>query len=103
MKERTGLVTLKGNPLTLLGTGLKVGDAAPDVEVIDNDMSPVAISSFKGKVCILSSVTSLDTSVCDGRCILGNVLCEVGETVKRRLEGTTLADVSESLRAGGAG
>jgi len=64
MDERTGVVTSRGNPLTLLGVELKVGDTAPDVEVIANDMSPVSLSSFKGKVCILSAVMSLDTSVC---------------------------------------
>ena len=65
MAERTDVVTFKGNPLTLLGSELKVGDVAPDVEVIANDMSPVSLSSFRGKVCILSTVMSLDTSVCD--------------------------------------
>ena len=29
MHERDGLVTMKGNPITLLGAGLKVGDKAP--------------------------------------------------------------------------
>ncbi len=65
MKERTGMVTMKGNPLTLVGVELKVGDAAPDFEVLDNDLSPVKLSSFRGKVCIISSVPSLDTPVCD--------------------------------------
>ncbi len=65
MKERTGLVTMKGQPLTLLGDGFKVGDKAPNFEVIANDLSQVKFSSFRGKVCIISSVPSLDTSVCD--------------------------------------
>ncbi len=65
MKERKGLVTMKGKPLTLLGDGLKVGDKAPDLEVITNDLSQVKFSAFRGKVCIVSSVPSLDTSVCD--------------------------------------
>lgn len=65
MKERTGLVTMKGQPLTLLGDGLKVGDKAPNFEVIANDLSQVKFSSFRGKVCIISSVPSLDTGVCD--------------------------------------
>ena len=33
MKERTGQVTMRGNPLTLLGDELKVGDVAPDFVV----------------------------------------------------------------------
>jgi thiol peroxidase len=65
MKERSGIVTVEGKPLTLLGKERKVGDKAPDFEVLDNDLSPVKFSSFKGKVCIISSVPSLDTSVCD--------------------------------------
>ncbi|MHC4069783.1 MAG: thiol peroxidase [Planctomycetota bacterium] len=65
MKERKGLVTMKGNALTLVGQEVCVGDAAPDFEVVANDLSPVGFSSFHGKVCIISSVPSLDTSVCD--------------------------------------
>ncbi len=65
MEERKGVVTMKGRPLTLVGKELKVGEAAPDFTVLDNDLSPVKLSSFRGKVCIISAVTSLDTSVCD--------------------------------------
>ncbi len=65
MKERKGLVTMKGNPLTLVGNEVKVDKPSPDFEVIANDMSPMKLSSFKGKVCIICSVPSLDTSVCD--------------------------------------
>ena len=56
---------MKGNPLTLTGNPVKVGDSAPDFEVLANDLSPVKLSSFAGKVCLISSVPSLDTSVCD--------------------------------------
>jgi thiol peroxidase len=56
---------MKGQPLTLLGKGLKVGEPAPDFEALANDLSPVKLSSFKGNICIISSVPSLDTSVCD--------------------------------------
>ena len=65
MKERTGMVTMKGNPLTLVGNEVSVGDAAPDFEVLSTDLAPVRFSSFRGKVCIVSSVSSLDTLVCD--------------------------------------
>ncbi|MDI6448283.1 thiol peroxidase [Anaerobaca lacustris] len=65
MQERTGLVTSKGNPVTLLGPEVKVGQPAPDVELTANDLSTVKLSSFKGKVCIIASVPSLETSVCD--------------------------------------
>jgi len=65
MKERTGLVTMQGNPLTLLGEAATAGQPAPDVELVANDLSTVTLSSFKGKVCIITSVPSLDTPVCD--------------------------------------
>ena len=65
MQERGGLVTMKGNPITLIGPELKVGDKAPDFIAVDNDLTPVSLESFRGKVCIISSVPSLDTPVCD--------------------------------------
>ena len=65
MQEHSGAITMKGNPLTLVGPQLSVCDSAPDIEVLDNDLTPVKLSSFKGKVCILSIVPSLDTPVCD--------------------------------------
>jgi thiol peroxidase len=65
MEERAGLVTMKGSPLTLMGRALKVGDSAPEFELLDNNLSPVRLSSFRGKVCVISSVPSLDTPVCD--------------------------------------
>jgi thiol peroxidase len=63
MAQRT--VTMKGKPLVLSGNTVKVGSKAPDFEVIGKDLSPVKFSSFAGRVCIISCVPSLDTSVCD--------------------------------------
>jgi len=65
MQERAGLVTMKGNPITLSGPELKVGDKAPDFIAVGNDLSQVSLESFRDKVCIISSVPSLDTPVCD--------------------------------------
>jgi thiol peroxidase len=65
MKERKGLVTMKRKPLTLVGNEVGVGDMMPDCEVIGKDLVPVKLSSFRGKVCVISSFPSLDTSVCD--------------------------------------
>ena len=65
MQEHSGAITMKGNPLTLVGPKLSVGDSAPDVEILDNSLQPVKLSSFKGKVCVLSAIPSLDTPVCD--------------------------------------
>ena len=51
MEERKGAVTMRGNPLTLLGKELQVGDTAPDIEVLNNDLAPVKLSAYKGSVC----------------------------------------------------
>ncbi len=64
-KERPGLVTFKGNPMTLVGEEVKAGDRAPEFQVVDTAMQPASLASFKGKVKIISSVPSLDTPVCD--------------------------------------
>lgn len=65
MEERTGITTFKGNPVTLLGPGLKVGDKAPEFLVVDGSLSPVTLAGSKGKTRIISTVPSLDTPVCD--------------------------------------
>lgn len=65
MTEHPGAITMKGSPMTLVGDLPEVGQAAPDFEVLDNNLKPVNLSSFKGKICILASVPSLDTPVCD--------------------------------------
>jgi len=65
MQDKQAVVTMKGSPLTLVGNQVNVGEPAPDFEVLANDLSPVKLSSFRGKVCIISSVPSLDTPVCD--------------------------------------
>jgi thiol peroxidase len=65
MEEHSGIITFKGNPFTLLGPQLKVGDKAPDFAVVDNGLAPVSLASSAGRVRIISSVPSLDTPVCD--------------------------------------
>jgi len=65
MQERTGVITFQGGPLTLVGPEIKVGGEAPEALVLANDLSPVTISSLRGKVVVLSCVPSLDTPVCD--------------------------------------
>jgi thiol peroxidase len=58
-------VTLQGNPLSLGGSEVSVGQAAPDFTAINNDLQPVTLSEAQGKVIILSAVPSVDTPVCD--------------------------------------
>ena len=42
-------VTFKGNPMTLVGTEVKVGDRAPNFQVLANDLSPVSLKHTKAK------------------------------------------------------
>lgn len=65
MQERHGVITFRGNPLTLLGPDLQVGEKAPDFRVVDTDLNPVTLKDFAGKVVLISVTPSLDTPVCD--------------------------------------
>ncbi len=56
---------MKGNPLTLIGPELKVGDKAPEFEAIGKGMQPVTLASTGNTIRIFSVVPSLDTPVCD--------------------------------------
>ncbi len=60
-------ITFKGNPVTLLGNEVKVGDHAPNFTVLANDLSEVTLDSTKGQVRLISVVPSLDTGVCDAQ------------------------------------
>jgi thiol peroxidase len=64
-QERQGVITFKGNPLTLIGPELNVGDKAPEFTVLGNDLSPITLADSKGKTRLIVSVPSLDTPVCD--------------------------------------
>jgi thiol peroxidase len=63
-QERAKAVTMRGNPLTLLGPELRVGDTAPDVRLLDKALRETSIRA-DGRVRIVSVVPSLDTPVCD--------------------------------------
>lgn len=67
IQERHGAATFKGDPLTLIGPELKVGSKAPEFQVLAQDLSPVTLSSLKGKTLLISVVPSLDTPVCDAQ------------------------------------
>ncbi len=57
-------ITFKGNPITLEGNTLEVGDVAPDFLVSDNNLRPLTLEDTSGKR-VFVSVPSLDTVVCD--------------------------------------
>lgn len=63
--ERT--TTLRGKAFRLTGPELKVGDTAPDFEVVDGTLQTVRLDSTGKAVRIFSVVPSLDTPVCDAQ------------------------------------
>ncbi|MEL7586866.1 MAG: thiol peroxidase [Prolixibacteraceae bacterium] len=67
MSESTEKVTFKGNPVTLVGNEIKVGDKAPDFTVLGADLNPVKLSDFDGKVKVIAVYPSIDTGVCQAQ------------------------------------
>ena len=57
-------VTFKGNPMTLRGEELKVGDQAPDFTALNTSLEQVSLSDFEGKRKLISVIPSIDTGVC---------------------------------------
>ncbi len=67
MSEIKGKVTFKGNPVTLVGNEIKVGDKAPGFTVLGADLNPVKLSDFDGKVKVIAVYPSIDTGVCQAQ------------------------------------
>ena len=57
-------ITFNGDPITLVGNPLNVGDDAPNFLVVDNTLKNVTLKDTSGKR-IFVVVPSIDTSVCD--------------------------------------
>ena len=70
--ERPGGVTIKGNPLTVLGDPVEVGSAAPDFSVTKNDLSTMTLADTAGKTRLISVVPSLDTGICHAQTVRFN-------------------------------
>jgi len=58
-------ITFKGNPLTLIGRSLKIGEPVPDFKVTSQDLKEISLVDFKNKIKIINTFPSLDTPVCD--------------------------------------
>ncbi len=54
----------KGQPVKLVGEFIKVGETAPDFELVKNDLSTISLKDLKGKKVVLNIFPSLDTGVC---------------------------------------
>ena len=63
--EKRQVTTFAGNPVTLLGKEIKVGDKAPEFVCLKADLSPYSLKDSEGKVRLISVVPSVDTGVCE--------------------------------------
>ena len=63
--EKRSVTTIAGNPVTLLGKEVKVGDKAPEFTAIKGDLSPFTLKDVEGKIKLISVVPSIDTGVCE--------------------------------------
>lgn len=63
---RKGVITFKGNPMTLLGNEVASGAAAPafTLHYFEGGLKTISNKDLAGKATILSVVPSLDTGVC---------------------------------------
>ena len=64
-EERKGAVTMRGNPMTLVGAEIKPGQKAPAFTAVGKNLAPITLDQFQGKVKIISALPSIDTPVCD--------------------------------------
>ena len=65
--ERSGVITFKGGPLTLIGPALQVGEPAPEFSLRRGLGASTAytLDTDAGKIRLLNIVPSLDTPTCD--------------------------------------
>lgn len=57
-------ITFNGEPVTLLGTEILVGNQAPNFAVTANNLEEKTLDNYRGKIKLISVVPSLDTGVC---------------------------------------
>lgn len=90
MEKRKDLITMGGNPVTLIGKEIKVGDKAPDFTALKSDLSPYSLKDAGEGVKIISVVPSLDTGVCELQTINFNEQAA-------KLDGVTILTLSVDL------
>lgn len=63
---RSSAITFKGNPMSLKGKALEVGQPAPPFTVVyaDGGLQQLTLDDLKGKPSFISVVPSIDTPVC---------------------------------------
>lgn len=69
-----------GNPITLIGKEIQVGDKAPDFNVVKNDLTPYSLKDAGENIKIISVLPSVDTGVCELQTINFNEMAaDLGE------------------------
>ncbi|MCL4428953.1 MAG: thiol peroxidase [Deltaproteobacteria bacterium] len=58
-------VSLKGNPASLTGPSLNLGDTVPEAIVTTKDLKEKKVGGKKEKIQLIITLPSLDTSVCE--------------------------------------
>lgn len=82
-------ITFMGNPLTVAGNQLAVGDKAPEFTTVNTELAPVSLKDLQG-VKVFSVVPSIDTGVCQVQTKKFNEAVD-------KLDGITLATISLDL------
>ena len=100
-KENQGVVTFAGNPVTLLGELIKVGDTAPDFTAVGEGLKPARLSDYKGKTVILSShVMATVQQLCTHVAIIDKGRVLVAGTTDEVAQGGDLGERFTSLVGG---
>lgn len=60
-------ITMAGKKLTLVGRKIKIGMPAPKFTVCNDKLEDVSLDDFSGKIKVITSFVSLDTTVCDSQ------------------------------------
>lgn len=66
MIERKGIIQFKDRDVSIAGVDMTAGMQAPEFKAINQDWQEISVlEATKGKLRIIASLPSLDTSVCD--------------------------------------
>lgn len=60
-------VTIAGNPFTLKGNEIAVGDKAPMFSALNNKLEHVNLKDYHGKIIVITAFQSIDTGVCSAQ------------------------------------
>jgi len=90
MIERAGVSTFGPTAVTLLGPELRVGDRAPDFDLLGTDGTPIRLETSAGRTRIVLSILSVDTNVCHAE------MKEISRRVAR-MDGVEVVVVSTDL------